>query len=136
MANGTLGKEFPDKTVIFRQGDIGDNMYVILEGKVEIYTEKGGREVSLTLRRAGEFIGEMALLTREVRSANARAAGPVRLLSLDKKNFLSRVHEDPTIALRLVELLSLRLRESTEEVRVLTHSLHDCLDAHLDRADD
>lgn len=131
MGTGTLGKTYPDGTVLFRQGEQGEHMYVILDGKVEIFTEKDGQELSLALRGQGEFLGEMALLTHELRSASARAVGPVQLLSLDKKNFLRRVQEDPTIALRLVEVLSSRIREMNEQVAVLNRALQNCIGTML-----
>ena len=127
MSSTDLGKTYPDGTLIFHQGETGNSMYVILEGEVEIFLEKDGEEISLARRGAGDFLGEMALLTQEKRSASARAKGPVRLLTLDKKNFLRRVHEDPTIAFRLVEVLSSRIRELDAQVAELSLAVRDCL---------
>lgn len=116
MANGSLGKTFSDGEVIITEGDIGDCMYVVQEGQVEVFTVRGGKEVRLAVRGEGEFIGEMAIFEREVRSANVRALGPVRLLTIDRKNFLRRIHEDPSLAFRVVETMSRRIRELSEEV--------------------
>jgi len=127
MSRSTLGKDYPDGTVIFHQGETGHTMYIILQGSVEIYLEEDIQEISLARRGQGDFLGEMALLTQEKRSASARAIGPVRLLSLDKKNFLRRVQEDPTIAMRLVAMLSSRIRELDTKVVVLTQALRDCI---------
>ena len=113
---GSLGKVYEDGEVIIRQGDVGDCMFVIQEGEVEVYTEKDGKEVSLALRKAGELIGEMAVFEREVRSASVRANGRARVLTLDKKNFLSRINEDPSLAFRIVQTMSRRIRELSEEV--------------------
>ena len=127
MSKSNLGKDYPDGTVIFHQGETGHTMYIILQGSVEIYLEADIQEISLARRGQGDFLGEMALLTQEKRSASARAIGPVRLLSLDKKNFLRRVQEDPTIAMRLVAMLSSRIREIDTQVVVLTQALRDCI---------
>jgi len=127
MSRSNLGKDYPDGTVIFHQGETGHTMYIILQGSVEIYLEEDIQEISLARRGQGDFLGEMALLTQEKRSASARAIGPVRLLSLDKKNFLRRVQEDPTIAMRLVAMLSSRIREMDTQVVVLTRALRDCI---------
>ncbi len=116
MANGSLGKAFSDGEVIITEGDVGDCMYVVQEGQVEVFTVRGGKEVRLAVRGAGEFIGEMAIFEREVRSANVRALGSARLLTIDKKNFLKRIHEDPSLAFRVVETMSRRIRELSEEV--------------------
>jgi CRP/FNR family cyclic AMP-dependent transcriptional regulator len=86
-------------------------LYVIQEGEVEVVAEVEDGEMLIAVRHAGEFIGEMAIFDRELRSATVRARGPARLLTVDKKNLLSRVHEDPSLAFRLVETMSHRIRE-------------------------
>lgn len=116
MSGGDLGRQYQDGDVIIRQGDVGDCMYVIQEGEVEVYVERDGQEVRLATRTRGDMIGEMAVFEREVRSANVRALGPARLLTLDKKNFMKRINEDPTLAFRLVETLSRRVRQLSDEV--------------------
>jgi len=114
--SGALGKVYEDGEIIIRQGDVGDCMFVIQEGEVEVYTEKDGTEVSLAVRKEGDLIGEMAVFEREVRSANVRAKGRARILTLDKKNFLGRINEDPSLAFRIVQTMSRRIRELSEEV--------------------
>lgn len=115
MKEGELGKVYQAGEVIVRQGDVGNCMYVIQEGRVEVLQEKEGRDVQLAQLEEGEFFGEMSLFEREIRSATVRAAGPVRVLTVDKKTFLRRIHEDPSLAFRIVEKLSLRLREMNEK---------------------
>lgn len=127
MKTGALGKEYTDREVIFRQGELGNCMYVILEGQVEVYLEKDGGEVSLRLCQVGDFLGEMAVFSGEVRSASARALGRVRMLTVDKKSFLRRIHEDPTIAFRLVEGLIQRIRELNEDINNLNRVVQECL---------
>lgn len=114
MKEGELGKVYQAGEVIVRQGDVGSCMYVIQEGQVEILQEREGRDVQLAVLEEGEFFGEMSLFESEVRSATVRAAGPVRVLTVDKKTFLRRIHEDPSLAFRIVEKLSRRLREMNE----------------------
>jgi CRP/FNR family cyclic AMP-dependent transcriptional regulator len=120
--SGALGKVYADGETIISQGDSGDCMFVIQEGQVEVVAKVGGREVRLAVRGAGEFIGEMALFEREVRSADVRALGEARVLTIDKKNFMSRIHEDPSVAFRLVQTLSRRVRELSEQVARLKGS--------------
>jgi len=114
--SGALGRLYDDGEVIIRQGDVGDCMFVVQQGEVEVYTEKDGQEVSLAVRKEGDLIGEMAVFEREVRSANVRAKGRARVLTLDKKNFLGRINEDPSLAFRIVQTMSRRIRELSEEV--------------------
>ena len=58
----------------------------------------------------------MAVFDRDVRSATVRAVGEARILTIDKKNFMRRVHEDPSLAFRIVETMSQRIRELVAEV--------------------
>jgi CRP/FNR family transcriptional regulator len=101
-------------------------MYVIQEGQVEVIEEKNGQEVLLAIREAGELFGEMAIFERDVRSATVRALGETRVLTVDDKTFLRRVHEDPSIAYRLVRMMSPRIRDlSTSLAQLKTRSASD-----------
>lgn len=120
MDTGALGKVYKDGEIIIRQGDVGECMFVIQEGKVEILLEKEDQEVPLAVKGEGDFIGEMAIFDRDVRSATVRALGMVRVLTVDKKNFLRRIHQDPSLAFRIVETMSQRIRALNEEVARLT----------------
>ena len=113
---GALGRVYENAEVIIQQGTKGDCMYVIQEGQVEVLREEGDQEVRLAVVGEGDFIGEMAIFENEVRSATVRALGQARLLTVDKKNFLRRVHEDPSIAYKLVHTLSHRIREMNTEI--------------------
>jgi CRP-like cAMP-binding protein len=116
MGKGDLGKTYGDGEVITRQGDTGDCMFVIQHGKVQVLVEKDGFETPLRVASEGEFMGEMAIFDREERSATLRALGEARLLTIDKKNFLKRVHKDPSLAFRLVQTMSQRVRDLSDEV--------------------
>ncbi len=116
METGALGRTYDDREVVIKQGETGDCMYVVQEGQVEVVVEKEGGEVRLGVRQAGDFFGEMAIFEREVRMATVRTLGPARILSIDKKNFLRRVHEDPSLAYRIVQTMSRRVRELSGEV--------------------
>jgi len=116
MAEGTLGKTYRDGEIIARQGEVGDCMFAIQEGRVDIVVEEDGVETVLRTADVGEFIGEMAIFDREVRSATLRAAGEARLLTIDKKNFLKRINKDPSLAFRLVQSMSSRVRDLSAEI--------------------
>lgn len=123
MASGELGKVYHDGEVIICEGDEGSCMFVIQEGKVEVLIAgEDDKEIRLGIRGEGEFFGEMAIFDRDVRSATVRALGNARVLTVDKKNFMRRVHEDPSLAFRLVETMSHRIRELGEEVARLQKS--------------
>jgi CRP-like cAMP-binding protein len=116
VAEGDLGRVYRDGEILVRQGDAGDCMYVIQEGQAEIYVERDGKEILLRTAHAGEVLGEMALFERVVRSASVRAKGDMRALTVDKRNFLRRINEDPSLAFRLVKLMSAKVREMSDEV--------------------
>jgi CRP/FNR family cyclic AMP-dependent transcriptional regulator len=116
MSQGELGRLYRDGEVVVRQGEVGDAMYVIQEGKVEILLEKEGGETRIRVAGRDELIGEMAVFEHEVRSATVRALGDARVLTVDRKNFLRRINEDPSLAFRLVETMSRRVRELSQEV--------------------
>lgn len=113
---GNLGKVYRDGDLIVRQGDIGDCMYVIQDGRVEVIAEHDGEEIRLRELGKNDFFGEMAIFEDEIRTATVRAVGDARVLTIDKKNFLSGIHEDPSLAFRIVETMSHRIRDLTDRL--------------------
>jgi len=114
---------YQDGEDIVRQGDVGDCMYVIQEGRAEVLVEQDGKEIRVDLEEAGDFFGEMTIIEREVRMATVRALGPVRAITVDKRNFLRRIHEDPSLAYRILQVMSRRIRELAAEVARLKSSM-------------
>jgi len=111
MGKGALGRLYEDGEVIVRQGEIGDCMYVVQSGDVEVVLVSDTGEQSLAVLGAGDFFGEMAVFEREVRSATVRAHGEARALKIDKKTLLRRIKEDPLLAVKFLETLSRRIRD-------------------------
>jgi flavin-dependent dehydrogenase len=119
---GALGSFYEDGEAIVRQGEEGDCMYVIQDGRADVIVERAGREVKLRELGEGEIVGEMAIFDRATRSATVRAVGRVRVLTVDKTTLLRRIHEDPSLAFHIVQTMSGRIRELSEEVRSLKES--------------
>ena len=117
MVRGALGKVYADREVIIRQDESGNCMYVVQGGRVEVlqHSRKGG-EQHLAFLEAGDFFGEMAVFEKEIRSATVRAAGEARVLSVDKKALLTRIREDPLLAVNLLKTMSHRIRHLNEEI--------------------
>lgn len=111
-----LGREYPDGAVIIRQGEKGSCMYVIQLGRVEVVQRAGGAEHRLAVLGEGEVFGEMAIFEREVRSATVRALGDCRILTVDRRAFLRRVQEDPSLAFHILGSLSQRIRRLDAEL--------------------
>lgn len=106
----TIGRQFSAGETIIHQGDIGDCMYVIQSGDVEVVQRAGNQEILLGTLHAGDFFGEMAVFEQEVRSATVRAVTDVRVITVDKKTLYQRISGDPTLAFRMLEKMSARLR--------------------------
>jgi CRP/FNR family transcriptional regulator, cyclic AMP receptor protein len=102
---------FEEGETIFEQGDLGDFMYVVVEGEVEII-HRG--EVINTLK-PGEFFGEMALVDNRPRSAAARALVPSKLAPVNRFNFTYYVQNSPFFALEVMEIMADRLRQQMEK---------------------
>ncbi len=107
----TLGKIYANGEVIVRQGDIGDSLYVIQSGKVQVFHEENRHEVHLADLHEGDFFGEMAIFEKSVRSSTVRSRGQARILTIDKKTLMNRIQSDPSLAFRILKRLSGRIRE-------------------------
>ena len=111
MASGKLGQWYAKGDVVVRQGEIGDNIFAIQEGELEVIKERqGGGEIRVAVLHAGDIFGEMAILEKEQRNATVRALTEARLLTVDKKTFMSRVHEDPSLAFNILRMMAKRIR--------------------------
>lgn len=113
---GALGRLYQGGEAIVRQGELGDCMYVVQEGQVEVVLEHEGQEVRLNVLGQGDFFGEMAIFEGEIRSASVQALGPARVLTIDQESLLRRIQEDPSLAFRLLQGLSARVRRLSAEV--------------------
>jgi len=110
-------KRYAQGTAIFHEGDAGDAMYVVVEGRVRISLLSGsGGETTLALMGPGDCFGELALFDGKPRSATAAAALATRAFMVSRDDFVAWVKERPSAALALLETLSLRLRRTDEAV--------------------
>ncbi|MFC3802983.1 SLC13 family permease [Cohnella sp. GCM10012308] len=98
---------------LFRAGDPGDGMYVVLRGQIALYveTEEGARR-ALTVLHEGDMLGEMALLTGEPRSATAVAAAETELFELGEETFRQLIEEHAVLSAYFIRLLSGRLTQT------------------------
>src|SRR5512142_697576 len=82
-----FGKRFPAGTVLFSEGDKGEEMYILQSGKVKISKKIRGVDKTLATLEKGEFFGEMAILNDKPRSASAEAIEDSDMLVIDRKTF-------------------------------------------------
>ena len=119
----SLGTTYGDREIIVRQGSTGECMFAVQAGSVEVLLETEAGSLRLGVLQEGEIFGEMAIVEKEPRSATVRALGNVRLLTIDKKTFLRRLQEDPSIALNLARSLCGRVRRLNAEIAKLRQAL-------------
>lgn len=103
---------------IFREGELGDALYVIVRGKVGILS--GGQQ--LASLGPGEAIGEMAVLDEVPRTATAVAQDEVEVLRIGSEEFYEILHEQVEIAEGVIRMLARRLREADAVIQSLHHS--------------
>jgi CRP-like cAMP-binding protein len=119
MTQGVLGTLYKDGDAIVTQGELGDCMYVIQSGEVEVLQHTNGAEQCLAVLETGDFFGEMAVFEHEVRSATVRARGDARALKVDRKTLLRRIQEDPLLAVSLLQTMSHRIRDLNDRLAAL-----------------
>lgn len=118
-----LGNVYRAGEPIIRQGEVGECMYVIQSGKVEVVQERNGKEVRLAEINEGDFFGEMSLFDKFPRSSTVRAVEETRVITIDKKMFLRKIHEDSSLAFRIMQKMSYRIRALDEELTTMKISL-------------
>jgi flavin-dependent dehydrogenase len=116
MKSKALGRRYRDGEMIIKQGDVGDCIYVIQEGKVEVFNENQKGEIKIAELCTNEFFGEMGLFEKDVRSCTIRACGEAKILTIDRRNFYKTIHKDPTLAYNLLQKMSYRLREINKKL--------------------
>jgi CRP/FNR family cyclic AMP-dependent transcriptional regulator len=114
-----FGREFTVGEVLFREGEKGEEMFVIQSGVVQILKTVGGKERPLATLGRGEFVGEMAILNDKPRTATAVVLEPARCLVIDAQTLEQMVSNSTEIALRLVKKLARRLDSADEMIQIL-----------------
>ncbi len=110
-------------SVLFAEGDEGDHLYVIVEGKLKLGTSSGdGRENLLSILGPGEMFGELSLFDPGPRTSTATAVTDAKLLSLGQEKLIPWLAENPQVALQLLARLAQRLRRTNEAVGDLVFS--------------
>ena len=102
---------------IFSRGDPGTNLIAVVSGTVKIsISSPDGRNAILNLIGAGEIFGEIALLDGQPRTADATANSNCEIFTIDRREFIPFVRSQPTVAMKLIELLCGRLRWTSDQV--------------------
>src|SRR5688572_22432804 len=109
-------KRFAPGEVIFKEGDPGDGLFVVLAGRVQISAAIGsGERHVFSTASPGDVFGEMAVLDNLPRSAHASAEGETTLIFVPRNEFVDLLKGSPAMSLTVVQEFSRRLRESNQQ---------------------
>jgi Cyclic nucleotide-binding domain len=101
---------------VFRRGDVGAELYVVVEGEIRVHLDHGGREVTLARHGPGGVVGEMSVFDDQPRSASAQAMTDTAVRVLRRDRLHAIVHDHPEVLLEFIKSLSQRLRAMDEKV--------------------
>ncbi len=117
VALASCGKErsFPTGTVIFREGEVGDSLHVVMDGRIRIsVVSPEGNEATLSFIEKGDCFGDMAIFDGGPRTATATAVGATKTFVVTREEFLAWIEQRPKAAIALLETLSRRIRRTDE----------------------
>jgi len=101
---------------VFRRGDVGAELYVVVDGEIRVHLDHAGSEVTLARHGSGTVVGEMSVFDDEPRSASAEATTETTVRVLRRDRLHAIVHEHPEVLLEFIKNLSQRLRAMDEKL--------------------
>jgi CRP/FNR family transcriptional regulator len=114
-------KTYKKGAILFLEGEIGEELFIIRSGLVKIYRLEQNKEITLSLFRDGDFFGEMSLIQKgATRSATAETIEPSTFLTLNRGDFVRFMEASPKLCLRLLEVTMQRLRKANDKIHDLT----------------
>lgn len=93
---------------LFKQGDVGDSLIIVSDGRIKVFLQEGSEERVLAFFAEGQVLGEISLLTGELRSASAVAVSDSRVLTLSKADFDAYLSKDVGVMREMMRLIALR----------------------------
>lgn len=115
LAHQVVRRDYTRQEIIFSQGEPGDGLYVIVDGRVSVSRENwNGDEMIINIMKPGEYFGELALFDDQPRSATATAVDAVSLLFLARPAFRTFLETHPRVAFTCLEVVVRRLRHCTD----------------------
>jgi hypothetical protein len=104
---------FPGNSVLAREGEQGDTLFIVVEGELAVLRQQDGLDRVIAKRGPGDFVGESAIIDVAPRSATLLTHTDVRVLAIDGETFKGILTERPAVAMAVLRSLSRRLRELT-----------------------
>ena len=105
----TMVQTYPKDCLLFAEGEIGQNLYIIQKGSVKITKIVNNKEVVLAVLNKGDIFGEMAMLENKPRSATAEVYEDCTLLAVNRANFKNLINDQPDMVVRMTVLMSERI---------------------------
>lgn len=116
LAQEAVVRALPAQALVCREGEIGDAVYVVIAGEVEVFKRMDDEtEHHLHTTGAGEFFGEMAVLQESARTATVRTTQPTTILEIGRDPFLNALGRSPSLGIRIMVRLTNRLRDSDQQ---------------------
>ncbi len=112
-------KSIPPGTVVFTEGEEGEEMYIIQKGKVRVWKSFAGRPYVIAILEKGDFFGETALVNRIRRTATVTAIDAVELLAFDREGFVNMITKNARIGLSIIDKLCRRLQNANMKIQHL-----------------
>jgi len=110
-------KVFREGEIFFFEGELGEEMFIIQSGKVGVYKKVQNLNKEIATLKAGDFFGEMSIILNEPRSATLKALEETNTIIINKDTFTQMLSENNRIALKMVEALAIRIKETDEKLK-------------------
>lgn len=117
MAFASERLTFKAGQALFKQGDLGDAAYIIVEGKADVLLESSDGPLTLATLKRNDIVGEIAILTDVPRTATVVAAEELVALKITKDIFFRMVHDFPDMGIEIMRVLAHRLEKTNSQLR-------------------
>ncbi|NCN27489.1 Crp/Fnr family transcriptional regulator [bacterium] len=120
-----FGKKVPPESILAKEGQQGDSMFIISTGKVAVLKNTSTGQNQIAVLKDGDIFGEMALMGMQpTRTATVKALTETLVLELNKAAFLQLIKKSPELAMSVIRILTERLRDTNGRVVALSHDDH------------
>jgi len=113
LAQKTKAVSFEKKTIIFREKEAGDKLFILIEGRVVLSKSIENKEKVVAVLQPVNPVGEMSILDDEPRSLTVKTIADSKFIVLEKNDFKEMIRKNPDISFQIFKILSTRLREAT-----------------------
>lgn len=110
-------RNFAKNALVIREGAEGESLFIVTAGKVKVYlNDDNGKEIILSVLGPGDFIGELALIDDDSRSASVMTMEPSEFLVLPKAAFRDHLRKNPDLSMNIMRVLATRLRAADQMI--------------------